>query len=345
MKKFLVLILAISLVILSGFSTMAADKTYTIKLGYLGGTDIHKDYEHTMAFVFKTLVEAQTEGKVKVQLYPGAQLGSDVDMLESVTQNIIQGTLANEGSLSRWFPPIEANAIPFLFRSIPVAREMFDGPYGEILKQRLNDEVGLKVLAIGEVGGFLHFATNKRPVPSPGDLKGLKIRTMQHDGHITFIRSIGGAATPMPYTELYTSLQTGLVDGHFNPVSAMVSFKMYEVQDYLTLTGHLYGPNYLVMNSQAFNSFPKNYQDILISAAEAAKVAARGVNTIAEVTGIAHLQEQGMEIYSPTPAQREQFKNLSQEKLIAYFVEKFGEEWVETILEAADEAERKVYSY
>jgi C4-dicarboxylate-binding protein DctP len=316
----------------------AANEEFTIQVGYLGGTDIYSDYEHTFASVFKHYVEADTTGNVKVELYPGGQLGSQEEMLESVQQNMIQASIPPDGTISRWFPEIQALTIPYLYENIEHARAMFDGPFGDILKEKIEKNTGVKVLAISEVGGFLHFATNERPILEPSDLEGMLIRTMPHEGYIKIIEAMGGTPTPMSFNEVYTSLQTGVIDGHFNPVSAMVSFNMHEVQDYLSLTGHGYGPMYLVINPEFFDSLPEEYQNAVLAAAQTAKTAARGVNSIAEVVGVQTLEEEGMEVYSITEEQRQMFIDASQDEVIEFFKEQFDNDWVNTIIEEAERA-------
>lgn len=323
-------------------TAQAASTTYLIKVGYLGPADVYNNYEHAMAFSFKSAVEALTDGKVKVELYPNGVLGSQDEMFEMARKNTIQAVIPPEGVIGRWYPEIQAFGIPFLYSSLPVAWAVQDGPLGAELKEKMLEKTGLRTLGIADVGGFTVFATNKRPIRTAADLKGLKIRTMTHEGHIATIRALGGSPVPMTFAEVYTSLQTGVIDGHFNPISAMITFRMYEVQKYLSLTGHLYGAMYLMINNDFFESLPANYQTALVIAGRQASVAARGINRIMEANGLEFLRSKGMTIVTPTPAAIEEMKEMAQPVVIKMLKGKFGDAWVDKILDAVHKAEATI---
>ena len=335
------IVLVVSLLVLTT-ALVSADDQIVLKVGYLGAADVNTNYEHAMAFAFKSSLEAQTDGRIKVELYPNGVLGSQEEMFEMARKNAIQLVLPSEGVIARWYAEIQAFGIPFLYSSLPVAWAVQDGPLGTELKAKILGKTGLRVIGISDVGGFTVFATNKRPIRTAADLKGMKIRTMAHDGHIATVKALGAAATPMPFAEVYTSLQTGVIDGHFNPVSAMITFRMYEVQKYLSLTGHLYGGMYLMMNEKNFKSLPAEYQDALLIAGREAAVTARGINRVMEANGLDFLKSKGMTIVTPTAAAIKEMKRLAQPPVIAMLKEKYGAAWVNKILKAADDGEKKV---
>ncbi|MFB3817947.1 MAG: TRAP transporter substrate-binding protein [Candidatus Methylomirabilales bacterium] len=319
----------------------AADQI-VFKVGYLGPADVNINYEHAMGFAFKSALEARTDGKIKVELYPGGTLGSQEEMFEMTRKNAIQAVLPSEGVIGRWFPEIQAFGIPFLYSSLPVAWAVQDGPLGLELKGRILEKTGLRTIGISDVGGPNVFATNKRPIRSAADLKGLKIRTMAHEGHIATIKALGAAATPMPFAEVYTSLQTGVIDGHFNPVSAMITFRMYEVQKFLSLTGHLYGAMYLLMNDKAFQGLSPEFQEAVLISGRQAAVAARGVNRILEANGLETLKTKGMTLVTPTAGAIKEMKTMAQPPVIKTLKEKFGAAWVDKILAAVEDGEKRV---
>ncbi len=337
-----ILVMAIAcLLVMAGSLVNAAEKQYVLKVGYLGAADLNTNYEHVMAYAFKSSVETQTNGRVKVELYPNGLLGSQDEMFEQARRNAIQAVIPPEGVISRWMPEIQALGIPFLYSSLPVAWEVQDGPFGEKLKAKMLDKTGLRVLGISDVGGFCVFATNKRPIKTVADLKGMKIRTMTHEGHIATMRALGAAPTPMTFAEVYTSLQTGVIDGHFNPISAMITFRMYEVQKYLSLTNHIYGAMYLMINDKWFNSLPTDYQNALIIAGREAAITARGMNRILEANGLEFLREKGMEIITPAPEAVAEMRRLAQPPVIEMLKKQYGAAWVDEILAAVKEAEGK----
>ena len=316
---------------------------HTIRFAYYGGTDLQRDYEHATAFAFKSVVETKSAGKIEVKLYPGGVLGTAEEVVESMIENRIQMGLPTEGVLTRWMPKLSSFAIPYLYNDINVAREMFQGEFGEKYRQMILDEVGVRILDIGEVGGLLAFTTNKRPVPNPEDIAGLKIRTLAHDGYIAFLKELGASPTPMPFAEVYTSMQTGVIDGHFNPISAVVSFKIYEVQEHLTLTEHLYGPMYIAVSEEFFQELDSNEQRILYEAAKQARNVNYGVTTLTEASGLSLLADKGMNIVPLTLEQKAEYRGKTEQALKDVYAEKFGSEWVEEILAAAEAAEQRVY--
>ncbi len=316
---------------------------HTIRFAYYGGTNLQTDYEHATAFAFKSVVETKSGGKIEVKLYPGGVLGTAEEVVESMIENRIQMGLPTEGVLTRWMPKLSSFAIPYLYDDINVAREMFQGEFGEKYRKMILDEVGVRILDVGEVGGLLAFTTNKRPIPDPKDIAGLKIRTLAHDGYIAFLKELGASPTPMPFAEVYTSMQTGVIDGHFNPISAVVSFKIYEVQDYLTLTEHLYGPMYIAVSEKFFQELDSNEQRVLYEAAKQARSVNYGITTLTEASGLSFLAEKGMTIVPLTVDQKAAYRGKTEQALKEVYSKKFGSEWVEEILAAADAAKRRVY--
>ena len=342
-SRMIVLLITIIFLLVLLTGSIYAEEKYVMKVGYLGPEDVNTNYEHAMVFAFKCSVEAKTNGNVEVELYPNGVLGSQEEMFEMTRSNALQAVLPSEGVISRWYPDIQAFGIPFLYRSLPVAWAVQDGPLGDELKVNILKETGLRVLGISDVGGMTAFATNIRPIRTAKDLEGLKIRTMAHEGHIATIKALGGTPTPMPFAEVYTSLQTGVIDGHFNPVSAMVTFRIYEVQDYLSLTGHLYGAMYLMVNEKWFKSLPEEYQVALLISGIEASVAARGVNRIIEANGLKFLEANGMTIVTPSDEAIKEMKEIGQPPVINMLKEKFGDDWVNKILDTVKETEATIY--
>ena len=182
-----------------------------------------------------------------------------------------------------FYKKIQVLAVPYIFKDHTIAYHVLDGPFGKALADDCAKESGLRILAYGENGGFRNFTNNTRPIHSPADLKGIKFRTMEHPGHMAIVNSLGGVATPIAWTELYTSLQTGVIDGQENPIPVINFGKLYEVQDYLTLDGHVYSLDLMFISEKWKNALPKDYQDVLLLAGQKAAVAARGINRILEM--------------------------------------------------------------
>ena len=164
----------------------------TIKLHHLNKDDPFDNPTGAMATVFKSLVEAGTNGSVTVQTFPSGQLGKDQDAVQQVKQGVIQSGIHSVGGFASVYPLIGILDIPFAFPNISKTYEVFDGPFGTKLAGDIEDKTGLHVLGFGDSGGFFHITNSKRPIHTPDDMKGIKIRTMGLDTHKAIITAMGG---------------------------------------------------------------------------------------------------------------------------------------------------------
>jgi len=209
---------------------------YTIKVGTITA-ESHPDCI-LMNEVFKKYVEEQSEGRIKVELYPNAQLGGDREMAEAVQVGILQIALPVVSVTSSFEKSFNVVEMPYLFTTRESAFKALDGDLGQELDRRLL-KTGMMNLGYYE-NGFRHITNNKGPIHSPADLKGVKIRTMEVPPHITFFKKLGANPTPMSFGELYTALQQGTVDAQENPLAIINESRLYEVQKYISLTGHVF---------------------------------------------------------------------------------------------------------
>jgi tripartite ATP-independent transporter DctP family solute receptor len=234
--------------------------------------------------------------------------------------------------------------LPFAFQSYAVAYEVYDGPFGQEMAEDIRKKTGFKVLGYGESGGFFQISNSKRPIKSPADMKGLKIRTMSIPLHMGIIESLGGAPTPIAWAEVYTALQTGVVDGQMNPIPIINTAKFYEVQKYITLTNHLYAPYVWVLNDKWYQGLTPAEKEIVMDAAQTALTAGRGLNRILESSdkGLPVIAKR-MQVYTPTSEEFAQFRNLSIAGAKKIIGEKLGDEgkaWTDKFLKAIEAAEK-----
>ncbi len=323
--------LALGVALLLGFALVAAplpaQAAKTLKLAHLNNEDPFDNATGAMAAVFKSLVESGTNGSVEVQIFPSGQLGKDAEVLQQVKAGAIQSTIATSGGMASIYPLIGVLDVPFAFPNISATYAVFDGPFGQKLAADINKKTGLKVLGFGDSGGFFAFTNSKHPIHTPADMKGLKIRTMGLQTHKTLVSALGAQPVSIAWAEVYTSLQTGVADGQMNPVPIIKFAKFDEVQKYLTLTGHLFAPYPWVINQKFFDSLTKEEQDVVLYAAKSAVVAGRGISRIIEASdrGLPALAQK-MEIYTPTEAEKAQFRDASAPAVKAYIVESLGSE-------------------
>lgn len=214
---------------------------------------------------FKKLVEEKSGGEMKVTIFPQAQLGGERDLAEGVRMGTIEMSSVAAGNMAGFVPELQVFGVPFLFQTREQVYAVLDGPVGKDLADIMLGK-GFVNLSIWEVG-FRNITNNIRPVKTPDDMKGLKIRVQESKIWIEFMKSLGAVATPIPFGELYTALQQKVVDGQENPVATIYSMKFYEVQKYLSLTGHTYEPALVVANPKWFNGLDPKHQAILKEAA------------------------------------------------------------------------------
>src|SRR5205085_9280147 len=172
---------------------------------------------------FAREVERRTGARYKVQTFYSSALGAERESVEGVQLGTLDLTLTSTGPLPNFVPEIAILDIPFLFRDYPHARSVLDGPIGTDLLVKFEPK-GIHALAWGE-NGFRHMTNSKRPVNSPDDLRGLKMRTLENPVHIQAYKAFGIIPTPMAFTEVFTALQQGTVDGQENPVSVITAAK------------------------------------------------------------------------------------------------------------------------
>ncbi len=321
------------LMVLGLFSTFAfAEEPIIIKYAHADPPDPINGPAHGDALTFKSLVESGSNGRIKVEIYPGAQLGSERDLLEGVHMGTIEMCNVSEGSVAGFFPDILVLSIPYLFDSAPQAWKVLDGPFGQDLMEEMRKATGIRCLTITE-NGFRNFTTDVRLIKKPEDLKGLKIRTMENPAHMEMVKALGAEATPIPWGELYTALQQGVVDGQENPISLIISGKLYEVQKYITLDGHLYSIDFIFMNDAFFNELPSDLQQLVLTSAEISGVVHRGLQQYSSAVGIEELLKQGVEIYVPTPEELQAFRDATQPRVLEWIKTQVSPKWIDYLFE------------
>jgi tripartite ATP-independent transporter DctP family solute receptor len=277
--------------ILLSFLFTAQAKT-TLKLATV--TPDHHAYTQG-AQEFARLVKEATQGDVIIKVYGGGQLGKgERELLEGLQLGTIDLAVTATGPVSNFSEDMGVVDLPFLFTSNEHVDMVLDGPIGRSLLDGL-EKANIKGLAFFE-NGFRNFTNSKRALLTPQDFKGLKFRTMENPVHLASVRQLGAQAVPMSWGEVYTSLQTGVIDGQENPIAIVYAFKLSEVQNYLSLTGHFYSPAPMSMSLKKFKAMKPEYQQILLDAALKAAAYERKLIRDNEAKQLEALKEQGMDV-------------------------------------------------
>jgi len=308
-----------------------------IKLGHVDPPDVCTSKKGAAGETFKGLVNGGSGGAVIVKHFPASQLGNERELIEGTKIGTIQMCFVS-GALAGFYKKAQVLDIPYLFANGPVAWKVLDGPFGQELKADILKETGMRVLAYGEVG-FRNFTNSVRPIKSPADMKGMKIRVQETPVYVNMIKALGAMPTPIAWSEAYTAMQQKVVDGHENPVSVIIMSKIYEVQKYMILDGHSYGVDFTLINEKFFQSLPKEMQDLVKTSAVTAALVERGVQQLNSATGISVVQEKGMQVYSPTAAELAQFRAATQKPVMDYIESQTGREWIDKLLKAVKQAE------
>lgn len=216
---------------------------------------------------FAPMVEKDSNGRVGVEIYSGAQLGDDTTATEMVVAGQLEINNTSTAPLVGYVPELGIFDIPFLFNDEAEADAIMASEVGEYLNAKLETK-GIVNLAWNE-NGFRELTNSKRAVATVDDVAGLKIRTMENKFHQELWNSLGAAATPMSSSELYTALEQGTVDGEENPIANFYSYQFQEVQKFITMSNHIYSPFLFDMSKKIWDTYDQETQDIVRKAAAA----------------------------------------------------------------------------
>ena len=316
--------------------------SFRLRVAYLDPPNPFIANEHAQCIVFKNVIERGTQGDVFVECFPSGALGNEVAMIEQAEIGAIQAFIVAEGAVPSFFPEVQVLALPYAFRDHAHAYHVLDGPFGQEMKAAILEASDFRVLAMAENGGFRNFTSN-RPIRTVEDLQGQSFRTMNHPGHMAIVNALGGSATPIPWPEVYTSLETGVIDGQENPVPVINFGRLYEVQDYLILDGHVYSLDFMFMPEDFFQSLPADYQELVLLAGQQSAVVARGINRILEWEALARFERDGsfVEIIVPSAEEKERFAELTQTPFLEWYHSAVDQDevWSTKLREAIADAE------
>jgi len=239
-------------------SANVSDFKMTIRLGNLSAVT---EPPNLAAQYFADKVKERTNGRIEVNVFPSATIGSEIEMIESMQTGMLEMAFINSATLTNFTDTYDVGLLPFLFADRNEAYKLYDSEVGDEMLASLSG-IGLKGLTHFE-NGMRYLINSKKAVVSPADLKGLKIRTMQSEWHLKSFETMGANPTPMAWGDVYTSLQQKVIDGCEIPLTAMVDNKVFEVCGYMTMTGHFYCPYVAMMSQSIWNTIPEADQAII----------------------------------------------------------------------------------
>ena len=301
-----------SLVLLVGFSFSALAADYKLRMT-MNSNDQDEDYDGSI--VFKNYVESASNGKISVELFVGTQLCSKgAECLQGVSDGSIDIYISTSGGAAGVFPYVQVLDLPYLMSDDRIAEDVLKSDFVRTMrKMALKDSNNsIRLMTIGNTGGWRNFANTKRQIANPSDMKGLKIRTVVADLPQELVRALGASPTPIPWPELFTSFQTGVVEGSKNGITDIMNMKFPDAGlKYVTLDGHAYMGALWWMNNAKYDSMPKDLRKVITDGFYALQQATFASPKRKSIKAYEDFVAGGGNLYVPTPDQKAAFKKAA----------------------------------
>lgn len=326
----------------------ATQSEFTIRVALLGSPD---DEDYDGALVLKDFVESRTNGRVEVQVFPSGQFCSNErECLEGLQSGILEVFMTTIGGLGNVFGPAQVFDLPYAFRDDRVAECVFDGPIANELRQAvLAEDLGMRLMTISNTGGWRNLATTDKTIRTPDDLKGQKIRTTSAPIQQELVRQLGGSPTPIAWSEVYTGLATGVVDGTKNSIQDIVGMKFHEHIKHITLDGHAYMGALWWYSEAGWRGLPDEIRRVVFDGFKHLRTVTRALPMRRQIESLEVFKQAGGTLYVPTQAEKQAFREASS-GMRAWYESKYGSQWLErldaavTACEAAIDAEYEANS-
>ena len=293
-------------------STIAAAADFTIR-ATANSNENDEDYDGLV--VFKNFVESASNGAVSVELFIGTQLCSKgSECLQGVADGSIDVYISTSGGAAGIFPYVQVLDLPYLMSDDRVAEAVLASDFTRTMRKMAlaDSDNAIRLMTIGNTGGWRNFANTRRRVTMPSDMAGLKIRTVVADLPQELVRAMGASPTPIPWPELFTSFQTGVVEGSKNGITDIMGMKFPDAGlKYVTLDGHAYMGALWWMNNAKFMGMPEDLRRAVVDGFAALQQATFASPKRKSIQAYSDFVAGGGDLYVPTPAQKQQFKSAA----------------------------------
>ncbi len=311
-----------------------SDKVYTFKWAHSSSTN------DRLALATEKMIEelsAASGGRVVIEHYPASQLGAEREILEGVVLGTVDFAVISSGVVTNFSNAMYVTSLPYQIDTRELGWKVYDSEFGKMLGTRTETDGGWKFLGWAE-NSLRMFSNSKKEIKVPDDLKGLKIRTQENDIHMKIVNDLGASATPVAFSELYTALQQGTVDGQENGIALTYSMGFNEIVKYMTNLPHIYDPYIVVMSTDAWNSLPDDLKPMIEEYAAKFCQYEREFNKQNDEEYLEKMKsETGLQVYTPTAEEAQLFVDATSgvEQMIR---EKVGDELVDAYLKAVSDA-------
>ena len=265
---------------------------------------------------FAELMAKKTQGKFKVQAFPGGALGPDLQTVAAMQGGTVEMTVMNASLLAGVSKEMAIFDFPFMFNNTREADAVSDGPVGKKLLDKLQEK-GLVGLAYWDLG-FRQIHTGKKPIAKADDFKGMKMRVIPTPIYVDFMKSLGASPVPMPFTETYTALEQGAIDGMTNPLLNILDGKYDEVSKYLTITNHMYTPQAVVVSKKFWDKLTAEEQTLMREAAQETAIFQRKVARDEAAKVLADIKKKGMTVFELNAEEIAKLRNRSKPVIDKY---------------------------
>ncbi len=303
-------LLAAGMIAASAIAANAAD--YTIR-ATANSNENDEDYDGLV--VFKNYVEAASNGAIEVELFIGTQLCSKgAECLQGVADGSIDVYISTSGGAAGLFPYVQVLDLPYLMADDRIAEAVLQGDFTRTMRSMALESSGdkIRLMTIGNTGGWRNFANTKRRVASPSDMEGLKIRTVVADLPQELVKALGASPTPIPWPELFTSFQTGVVEGSKNGITDIMGMKFPDAGlQFVTLDGHAYMGALWWMSNDKFMAMPEDMRAVVVDGFAALQQATFASPKRKSIQAYADFVAGGGDLYVPTPAEKAAFKDAA----------------------------------
>ena len=273
------------------------------------------DEDYDGLVVFKNYVESASNGAIAVELFIGTQLCSKgAECLQGVADGSIDVYISTSGGAAGIFPYVQVLDLPYLMADDRVAEHVLSGDFTRTMREMALEDSGgkIRLMTIGNTGGWRNFANTKRRVQNPGDMAGLKIRTVVADLPQELVRALGASPTPIPWPELFTSFQTGVVEGSKNGITDIMGMKFPDAGlQYVTLDGHAYMGALWWMSNDKFMAMPEEMRRVVVDGFSALQQATFASPKRKSIQAYADFVAGGGDLYVPTPGEKAAFKEAA----------------------------------
>lgn len=289
----------------------------------------------------KEYAEFKSKGTLEIRTFFNT-LGGSAQVTEQVKNGTLEMALTDDSVLGSFHKPMQVFQIPYLFPSSPVAWEFMKSPFVRELTEDMRKATGIRTLVLSE-NGFRNLTNSVREIKGPDDMKGLKMRTMQSQVYVNFMKSLGASATPISFPELIPALRQNVVDGQENASATVWDGKLYEVQKFMSVNEHIYGLHLIIINDKIYEGLSAEHKQILQDAARMHAEVANSRKALDSLQAIDKIRAQGVQIYVTSSAEKDQFKKASQGAVIDFIASQAGKEIVDKLLVAVDVSTKQVY--